>query len=223
MSELETRFIDATQLRVEGDDSPKIVGTIPYNSLSHDLGGFRERILPSAFRRDVEDNNEVFAFVNHSHDQVLARRSTGTLELNNSEEGLTFSAAPPNTTYANDLVENLRRGDVDGVSFGFKRRTDRWAIEDGEDVRELVDVELREVSIVFNNPAYPATSASVRVAPETLEALELRRRERAQIVEVLEDGMDDLIAVQRDDQPAPDPLATARAKQRQAEATLKLR
>ena len=55
--QLETRDVTlfgTDELRVgEGNMPNKIVGLIPYQTLSVDLGGFKERLTPSAFSTTV--------------------------------------------------------------------------------------------------------------------------------------------------------------------------
>ncbi|MDB4793014.1 HK97 family phage prohead protease [bacterium] len=137
------------------DDSNTIFGMIPYNTLSQDLGGFRERILPSAFRMTLDSGSEVWSMFQHDHNKVMARRSTETLKLTERDDGLQIEISPSNTTWSNDALEVIRHGDSDGFSFGFwiPENGDRW-IKDGDQIiRDLISVELGEVSVVFN-PAY---------------------------------------------------------------------
>lgn len=71
-------------------------------------------------------------------------------------------AVPPRTSWAADLLESMRRGDVNQMSFGFYVRQDEWTEEpDFGLVRTLRDVDLFDVSVV-TYPAYPQTSAEAR-------------------------------------------------------------
>ena len=130
-----------------------IVGVIPFGVLSQDLGGFRERIMPSAFQMTMESDAEVWSYFQHDSDKVMARRSTGTLGLILTEDGLQIEISPSNTTWSRDALEVIRHGDSDGFSFGFWPLEDRWIKEDDQIVRELLSVDLGEISIVYN-PAY---------------------------------------------------------------------
>ena len=47
------------------------------------------------------------------------------------------------------------------MSFGFMTRSDQWRVDDGEEIRELLDVDLFDVSVVAF-PAYPQTEAGLR-------------------------------------------------------------
>jgi hypothetical protein len=56
----------------------------------------------------------------------LGRNHAGTLSLVEDERGLKIEIIPPNTTWAKDLMESIRRGDVDQMSFGFRTKQDEW-------------------------------------------------------------------------------------------------
>jgi phage head maturation protease len=65
----------------------------------------------------------------------------------------------PNTSLASDIYENVKVGNLTGFSFRFQARKDHWS--NGGDRRELLDVQLSEISLVAF-PCYPATSAEAR-------------------------------------------------------------
>jgi len=135
-----------------------------YGPMSEDLGGFREVIDPSAFMRSLKSGADVRALVGHDDSMVIGRLSAGTLRLSSDQRGLMVEINLPNTSYANDLRELLKRGDVSQMSFGFTVAGggDSWGTaEGGGRLRTLKDVDLHEVSIVAM-PAYPDTSVALR-------------------------------------------------------------
>jgi HK97 family phage prohead protease len=155
--------VERLEVRAAGDSdsSPEIEGyAAVFGQLSVDLGGWRERIAPGAFARSVADN-DVRALWDHNSQYVLGRNRAGTLDLAEDERGLGVNIRPPATTWAEDLLESMRRGDVNQMSFGFYVREDEWIDEDGMLVRVLRDVDLFDVSVV-TYPAYPQTSAEAR-------------------------------------------------------------
>jgi hypothetical protein len=167
---IERRAFSLTQVEVRAEEEsepPKIVGyAAVFNEFSEPLGGggFREVIRPGAFSKTIK-TADVRALWNHDPNYVLGRTKSGTLKLTEDDHGLAIEITPPNTSWAKDLMESIRRGDVDQMSFGFFAVQDRWSTENGQTVRELLEVELFDVSPV-TFPAYPQTSVGVRSAEE---------------------------------------------------------
>lgn len=137
-----------------------------FNSWSQDLGGFREQIAPGAFTKALTAD-DVRALLNHDKNYVLGRNRSGTLVLTEDERGLHFEVTAPNTQWARDLAESVRRGDINQCSFGFQAVRDDWRTADGIDERTLMEVRLFDVSIV-TYPAYLETSANVRSCADVL-------------------------------------------------------
>lgn len=172
MSEVETRcFTDKAELRfVEEDGVRKFVGyAAVFNSLSHDLGGFREKINPGAFKRAIQAQQDVKALFNHDDNVILGRSSAGTLSLAEDAYGLRYEVPYDETDPDHQRVmSKVKRGDIRGSSFAFRvngKSGERWERrnENGVDVRErtLLDLDLFDVSPV-TTPAYPATDVAVR-------------------------------------------------------------
>lgn len=159
------RFYVCDELRlVEEEGKPPVLKgyAAKYNSLSLDLGGFRERILPGAFDDALRSGAEVLALADHDPSRVLGRMSAGTLRLKSDEVGLFVEIDPPDTQVGKDAVTNVRRKDIKGMSFRFPPNPEEtWALVDGEVVRTLSKLGLREVSITAI-PAYEATEVYVR-------------------------------------------------------------
>ena len=138
-----------------------------YNSDSEDLGGFIERIAPGAFKRSLDSSQDVRGFWNHDSRLLLGRRSNGTLRLNDTDQGLAVEIDLPDTGFARDLAELVRRGDCDQMSFGFtlpERNAEAWEPHESNPRlrrRTISDLILHEVSAV-SMPAYPETSLAVR-------------------------------------------------------------
>ncbi len=162
--ELERRCVPSGMLSLRsGGDAAVVEGyAAVYDSETSIGGSFREVIRRGAFDRALAGDTDVVALWNHDPNYVLGRRSAGNLELRSDERGLWFRVSLPDTQYARDVAELLRRGDVTGASFGFRVRRDRWAQAEDDDtpLRELLDVDLYDVSVV-TFPAYKATSVSL--------------------------------------------------------------
>jgi hypothetical protein len=160
MNEIERRFFHA-ELRAAADGATIEGYAAMFNSMSEDLGGFREVIMPGAFDRALSEAQDVRALWNHNSDHVLGRTKSGTLRLAVDAKGLRIVADVPDTQAGRDALVSIKRGDVDQMSFGFRTLTDDWRTVDGEMIRELLDLELLDVSPVAY-PAYPETTVSAR-------------------------------------------------------------
>ena len=136
-----------------------------YNSDSEWMGGFYEQIATGAFD-DVLDN-DVRAYFNHDENLLLGRVSSGTLRIGTDKRGLFYEVDLPNTTYANDLAELMKRGDVNQSSFAFLIEKDRWEQRDGVTYRIIEKVSrLLDVSPV-SQPAYPDATSELKRELET--------------------------------------------------------
>ena len=144
----------------------KLVGyAARYMALSEDLGGFRERILPGAFKRTLASGFDFVALDSHDWAKPVGRVSAGSLKLYEDSHGLRVEITPQDTTVGRDLVENIRNGNIKGMSFGFNIVNNTIVEEQDEIIQELRDVDLYEVSAVVL-PAYSATKISLRaIAP----------------------------------------------------------
>lgn len=135
---------------------------IVWNSPSKDLGGFTEIVTPKAL--DGVDLSNVLMLNNHDYTQVLASVKAGTLTLETDDKGLHFIAQLPNTSFANDVYEEVQSGNVDSCSFGFDSDddTDEWAKDDDGNITRTINQvkSLFDVSVVAV-PAYDDTNVQV--------------------------------------------------------------
>lgn len=197
---IEIRATNSTP--VVSQDSRTVEGyAVVFNSQSEDLG-FYETINPAAITEDVLMRSDVFCLFNHDQDKVLARskNGTGSLQLQLDEQGLKYTFQAPNTDLGNELLEYLRRGDIDSSSFAFTVSTDEgsevWTTgTDGRQYREILKIdELHDVSPVWN-PAYSSTTVSQR----TLDKLnQLREMQDEKEKEVQEETVEKTDEVQED-------------------------
>ena len=163
---VERRFFAIKNMKLEkredGDSLPKITGhAAVFNKLSVDMG-FREKIAPGAFRNALK-TSDTRALFNHNPDYVLGRQSAGTLVLREDKNGLMMEVSPPNTSYARDLVENIKLGNIKEQSFGFTVKSDSWEdMDEDTPTRTLLEIgDLLDVSPV-TYPAYQNTSVALR-------------------------------------------------------------
>ena len=130
---------------------------------------FTERVAPSAFERSLGSN--VHLLVGHDRRELLATTKSGLLQLRSDDRGLAFEVDLPDTQRARDVRAMVEAGIYREMSFGFYVRKDAW---EGSE-RTLLDVDLREVSIVTDG-AYPQTTAEARNHDRALARLRLRLR-----------------------------------------------
>lgn len=133
-----------------------------------DALSFVEVIHRGAITDDTIKNSDVFAMFNHDDSKVLARskHGEGSLILEVDERGLKYTFEAPNTALGDELLEYLKRGDLNQSSFAFTVAPDgdRWSKRNGIIYREIDKIqELFDVSPVFQ-PAYSATECSKRGA-----------------------------------------------------------
>jgi HK97 family phage prohead protease len=156
----ETRYFNMESRLATKEGKDVVIGhAAVFNSLSEDLGGFREKIQPGAF--DDVLKNDVRAYFNHDPNYLLGRTSAGTLRLSVDEQGLRYELDVPNTTAGRDLKENMRLGNITQSSFAFTigKDGDAWErAENGADIRTIKKVKrLYDVSPV-SLPAYPSAN-----------------------------------------------------------------
>lgn len=170
--EKEIRLLNSNlELREVGEDKEiHLQGyALTFDSVSEDLG-FRETIRKGALDNCKMDN--VVLNFNHDMDKPLARNNKqggkGALTLTVDEKGLFFDAIPTNTSYARDLLENMKEGLIGKCSFAFSldyddQESQSWDWDDGNrgyDFRTINKIDrLYDVSIV-TNPAYESTSCT---------------------------------------------------------------
>lgn len=153
---------------IEGDEAkPIIVGyAIVWDAISeviHERGKppFRETIRRGAFTKSLE-TADVKALYDHNTGTIpLGRNKSGTLRLEEDDIGLRVEIDPPDTTLGRDIVVSLRRGDLDKMSFGFYAIKDEFRDTEDGLLRELIEGDIFDVSVVVE-PAYPDTSVAVR-------------------------------------------------------------
>lgn len=163
----ETRELitEKIEIREDDDGNRTLIGyAVKWEMKSNVLGyyyKFREQFKKGAFADSLKDGDQRFLW-SHDAAKVLGRTKNGTLRLKEDDIGLRFELDLPNTTLGNDTYESVKRGDVDGVSFGFNNPDDH--IEEYDDdlpLRTIKKAKLIEVSAVAF-PAYPDSEVSAR-------------------------------------------------------------
>lgn len=123
---------------------------------------FIERIASGAFKRAIARAKDIRILLNHNWAKDLGGTADGTLELEEDNIGLKARA----TITDADVIEDARRGDLVGWSFGFRDEdvTQLRDEESGLPLRKVNDLDLFEVSLLNRkkSPAYVGTLVNVR-------------------------------------------------------------
>ena len=136
---------------------------------------FREMIEAGAFKRVLSEKPDVIAALNHNWDQVLGRTTAGTLSLQETETGLSYSVdVNPEDSDAMNVWRKVKRGDITQASFAFTIRRQEWVSPSHPD--ELALRIIKEIDTLYDvGPctfgAYPEASASARSKASELQQL----------------------------------------------------
>ncbi|WP_407122762.1 HK97 family phage prohead protease [Bradyrhizobium sp. STM 3561] len=172
MTEIERRY---GRLGVEAratDDKRTLVGYAAVFNSDTTIGDyFIERIAPGAFSTAI--GGDVLALVAHDYARVIGRTKSKTLRLSEDDRGLKVEIDVPNTTDGNDLWELVERGDVTGMSFGFRATKQEWDDTGEIPKRTVLEAELYEVTATAV-PAYPDTTLAARSLEAARKELEKR-------------------------------------------------
>ena len=210
----QTRFIPIEECNLQvredanGQPSRTVVGhPIVYGVRSVNLTPWSdtrvvfEILEPGCITQDVFDRSDVIYNNNHSTriEDMIGRcyKGKGTLSIKPGERNVEISCDYPNTTVGNDTLEQIRLGNVFGMSFAFR---DDWEdTENGvsyERTNETIDgkevwirhvkriLELYDVANV-THPAYEQTDVATREASDAIDkAIEAQlKREQPQETE----------------------------------------
>lgn len=158
----EQRFIktNVTIRAVENEPEKRVIeGLIPYNKKSVNMGWdnnpFYEVIEPTAFNKTLGDRAKVVALFAHDRTKVLGNTKAGTLELENTDEGLICRCTLGNSSFSNDAWDMISRGDCNQMSFGFWP----YIVRTEGNTDYLESVKLDEVSFCVLDPAYEDTTS----------------------------------------------------------------
>lgn len=178
MSNTETRQFVEFRFDDSGDDGPVLRGYASVFDSDSEFMGFTERVSKTAFTRTLQENKDVKALVEHDTSKIVARSGNDSLMLREDDHGLYVEITPNQTSYAQDLVENVRTGLLDSMSFGFHVVSDSWERVEGRNIRTLLDVDLIEVSVV-STPAYRASEIALRNIQQAYEESDADMSSRA--------------------------------------------
>lgn len=161
----------AEKVELREDENKQPAGITGYAAVFYDgtpeteyeiVDGLRERIMPGAFDRAMNEGHDVRGLFNHNADLLLGRTKSGTCRLSVDSRGLKYDIPlDPSDPDHLRVAAKLKRGDVNGSSFCFVAQKQDWKDEGDMTYREVRDVDLYDVGpVVF--PAYTASSSALR-------------------------------------------------------------
>lgn len=184
-----TEFRTADNIVAKDDEKMIVEGyALRFNTESHLLGEFVETISPGALENAVL--TDVRCLIDHNSSYVLGRTVADTLSLTVDDKGLYFRCQLPNTTYARDLYENIKLGNVNQCSFGFsieedgdtfERRSDGLFKRTVNKIKSLFDVSIVTYPAYEETDVAPALRSIKKIKDEELEQRRLQEQAKAAI------------------------------------------
>ena len=165
------------EVRAEQDESGNILTGRPivYNSVT-DLGCFNEMIETGALNET--DLTDVRFLVNHDTSRIplaRSRRNNGnsTMFLQPDQDGLSIRVTldTENNPEAAALYSAVRRGDITGMSFGFRVNDEEWIDAMSEHPTRIIKSISKVIEVsACTFPAYDSSEIQAR-SKETLESV----------------------------------------------------
>lgn len=197
-------------------ESRTITGyAIVFESWSKDLGGFYEIIRKGAITQELINRSDVIMNVNHDNGKMVARsvNGEGTLKLTLDDIGLRFEFDAPPTPLGEELLFNIRSGNLFECSFAFSlsgsENCERWTKDENMLRREILEIDgIYDCSIV-TVAAYGATSCHTRgLETEIINTQDiLRNMDNKEKLNQLEEEIKKLKAeMEAEEKPAEEPV-----------------
>lgn len=169
------------QVQVTGEDEEKrtIEGYALLFETPSDGLSFTEVIQRGALD-GVLGKSDVFALLNHDQSRgilVRSKNGQGSLILSVDDKGLKYRFEAPKTALGDELLENIRRGEIEESSFCFDVEKDTWEKQKNGSWKRTIEKigNLYDVAPVYNG-AYSKTSVYMRGKEQAEE--ELRKKEQ---------------------------------------------
>lgn len=154
---MEKRIIFRRNLKTDEIEKKKIIRGYPvvFEEITDRAGYYKEKISRNAL--DGVDLSETVLIVGHNFDNLLAKSGVN-MRLEVDETGLFFEAELGDTEYDKLIYDRVKRGILDGMSFGFSVDAMETNFETKTDtitkVGKLYEITLTPI------PAYPQTVAT---------------------------------------------------------------
>lgn len=140
-----------------------------------------EEVIERGALDGVIEKSDVFALLNHNRDRGILARSVngkGSLTLTVDSKGLKYRFEAPRTMLGDELLENLRRNEINQSSFAFTVADggEKWErMKSGKWKRTISQfARIYDVSPVYN-AAYSKTTVCMRGKEQVERELEERK------------------------------------------------
>lgn len=161
-------FSEGVELRMDEAGQPTVFGYALKWGKSYDMGYFTEEIQRGALTdADMADVRILF---NHDPNLIIGRTKSGTATVGTDDTGMWYRASIPKSPIGQNLIEALKRGDIDQSSWSFQIARneagmsvgDEWRMKDGKDHRTITKVKRVFDASPVTYPANPDTTVAMR-------------------------------------------------------------
>lgn len=173
------------ELRSENEGRHISGKAISFDTESNDIG-FIEILHRGCITQDLIDSSNIVFLYNHDYNQVIARanKGKGTLNIDLRDDGVYFDLDVPQTTMGNDLLENIRLGNITQCSFGFRYANEEGAYKD-EKINDVWYRNVYKIGELFDlsavtYPAYDDTYVNARMQERSKMEDKLKETEEIQ-------------------------------------------
>lgn len=173
------------ELRSENEGRHISGKAISFDTQSNDIG-FIEILHRGCISQELIDSSNIVFLYNHDYNQVIARanKGKGTLNIALRDDGVYFDLDVPNTTMGNDLLENIRLGNITQCSFGFRYANEEGAYKD-EKIDDVWYRNVYKIGQLFDlsavtYPAYDDTYVNARMQERSKMEDKLKETEEIQ-------------------------------------------
>lgn len=173
------------ELRSENEGRHISGKAISFDTESNDIG-FIEILHRGCITQELIDSSNIVFLYNHDYNQVIARanKGKGTLNIDLRHDGVYFDLDVPQTTMGNDLLENIRLGNITQCSFGFRYANEEGAYKD-EKINDVWYRNVYKIGELFDlsavtYPAYDDTYVNARMQERSRMEDKLKETEEIQ-------------------------------------------
>jgi len=155
-------LIDIPEIRMSGEGEERTAEgyAVLWDKDANIYNMWVESFSPGAFDESLS-TRDVIALHSHDFARIVGRKNAGTLTLRSDSKGLYFENQLPDTSDGRDLGKQIDRGDIAGMSFGFRAVKQEWDDSVDPPKRTITEAEIYEITYTAI-PAYDDTEVGMR-------------------------------------------------------------